>query len=186
MPIYAISLLTVPPAHALTFLNGMQEHDYATAWHCASVNRVDLALLVAYNWPDFLDHAAKLVRDVDHDQDLADILASLQPNDGTGGLLAALASPAVCPLVSLHSSHHCAGINTIAGIVAGYGALFLLKQNAAACATLRTAIFGPSWAAQLAGCMLQLYHACSTMNCVVVTAQTAAMWAYVKSLQLCS
>ena len=49
-----------------------------------------MVTLVAHAWPTFLQQAHELVAAVPHDQDLVDILASLQPIDGSGGLLAAL------------------------------------------------------------------------------------------------
>ena len=73
------------PVHA-------QDHDYATAWRCASTNRVDLVTLIAHAWPEFLERAEDLVRAVPHDQDLVDVLSSLQPNAEASGLVAALGS----------------------------------------------------------------------------------------------
>lgn len=100
----------------------VQDHDYATAWAAASINRVDLAVLVAFRWPDFLQHASDLVHAVPHDQDMVDILSSLQPVDGSGGLLSALKLVAV-------------GINDLVRCKGCAGALLLQACQGAPCRT---------------------------------------------------
>jgi len=40
--------------------NGAQEGEYGEAWTLASAHRVDLNLLVDYNWPAFLSQVCNL------------------------------------------------------------------------------------------------------------------------------
>lgn len=74
----------------------LQAHEYGEAFELTSNNRVDLNVLVDYNWPDFLHHADDFVKEVQYDQDIVDLLAGLKPESVTaeGGLYAAALPPA--------------------------------------------------------------------------------------------
>ena len=64
----------------------MQAGQYAAAWECATVNRMDLSLIAAHAWPRFLAAAPDFVAAVPKDQDLVDFLTSLQPHNARSGL----------------------------------------------------------------------------------------------------
>ena len=64
----------------------MQAGQYAAAWECATVNRMDLSLIAAHAWPRFLAAAPKFVAAVPKDQDLVDFMTSLQPHNARSGL----------------------------------------------------------------------------------------------------
>ncbi|BDA44195.1 Elongator complex protein 1 [Coccomyxa sp. Obi] len=84
------ALVLAALAHALL------ADDYAAAWRLATVNRVDLNVMVDYAWPRFLDHAADFVRAVVDDQAVCDLLAALRADSvaAPGGLYSsALPSP---------------------------------------------------------------------------------------------
>ncbi|CAL5218701.1 g412 [Coccomyxa viridis] len=64
------------------------ENNYGDAWRLATVNRVDLNVLVDYAWPRFLEHAGDFVAAVGDDQAVCDLLAALKEGSVTapGGL----------------------------------------------------------------------------------------------------
>lgn len=81
-----------------------QEDDYAAAWRLATVNRVDLNLIVDYAWPRFLSHARDFVAAVVDDQAVCDLLAALRPDSVAapgGSYVTALPSPPSPSTVSL-------------------------------------------------------------------------------------
>ncbi|CAK0773220.1 hypothetical protein CVIRNUC_004042 [Coccomyxa viridis] len=63
---------------------------FGEAWRLATVNRVDLNVLVDYAWPRFLEHGAQFVAAVGDDQAVCDLLAALKEGSVTaaGGLYA--------------------------------------------------------------------------------------------------
>ncbi|KAL4852847.1 Elongator complex protein 1 [Chlorella vulgaris] len=73
--------------------------DFAAAWELATVNRLDLNVLVDYAWPRFLGLADAFAEQVPSDQDLADLLSALSEADtaAPGGLYAAALPPAPTP-----------------------------------------------------------------------------------------
>ena len=76
-----------------------QAGQYAQAWECATVNRMDQSLIAAHAWPRFLAAAPAFVAAVPKDQDLVDFLTSLQPHDARSGLAVQLKdSEQVCSL----------------------------------------------------------------------------------------
>ena len=114
----------------------MQVQDFATAWRCASINRVDLVTLIAHGWPAFLTTAPLLVAAVPHDQDLVDILTCLQPLDGAGGLLASLSpEQVVWPAPPLSHAPYCLGLRKQRSIVADgmHCSSLLTWQSVVAC-----------------------------------------------------
>ena len=68
----------------------LQENDFGDAWRLATVNRVDLNVLVDYAWPRFLEHGRDFVAAVGDDQAVCDLLAALKDGSVTapGGLYA--------------------------------------------------------------------------------------------------
>lgn len=79
----------------------LQEDDYLQAWQLATVNRVDLNVIVDYAWPRFLQHSRKFVEAVGDDQAVCDLLSALRSDSVTapGGLYAsALPDPDTEPL----------------------------------------------------------------------------------------
>ena len=69
-----------------------QEDDFASAWRLATVNRVDLNILVDYAWPRFLGRAEQFVRALNDDQAVCDVLAALREDSVAkiGGLYASV------------------------------------------------------------------------------------------------
>lgn len=65
--------------------------DFSAAWRLATVNRLDLNVLVDYKWPRFLGQARAFLNGVASDVDAADFVAGLSPASvtATGGLYAA-------------------------------------------------------------------------------------------------
>ena len=57
------NLETVAPRALLltAVVDALARHDYARAWALATINRVDLNLIVDYSWPSFLVHARDFV-----------------------------------------------------------------------------------------------------------------------------
>lgn len=72
-----------------------QDEDYAEAWRLASVHRVDLNLVVDYDWPRFLCRVDSFVEQVPDDQDLVDLLSALREDSvvADGGLYSGLPPP---------------------------------------------------------------------------------------------
>ncbi|GIL71049.1 hypothetical protein Vretimale_4117 [Volvox reticuliferus] len=69
-----------PRALVLAALVGaLRRRDFAEAFRLASVQRVDLNLLVDYGWPSFLAAAASFVAAVPRPSDLCDLLFALRP-----------------------------------------------------------------------------------------------------------
>ncbi|GIL52022.1 hypothetical protein Vafri_7984, partial [Volvox africanus] len=69
-----------PRALVLAALVGaLRRRDFAEAFRLASVQRVDLNLLVDYGWPSFLTAAASFVAVVSRPSDLCDLLFALRP-----------------------------------------------------------------------------------------------------------
>ena len=74
----------------------VQADAFGEAWRLATVNRVDLNVLVDYAWPRFLEHGSQFVAAVGDDQAICDLLAALKEGSVTaaGGLYArALPNP---------------------------------------------------------------------------------------------
>ena len=73
-----------------TTVTNMQADAFGEAWRLATVNRVDLNVLVDYAWPRFLEHGVQFVAAVGDDQAVCDLLAALKEGSVTaaGGLYA--------------------------------------------------------------------------------------------------
>lgn len=67
--------LVLPAVAAL-----LDESDYKGSWKMATVNRLDLNILVDYRWPRFLYHAADFLLAVGSDMEVATFIASLNEN----------------------------------------------------------------------------------------------------------
>ena len=87
-------------ASAESLLLCLQAEDYAAAWDCICVNRMDMALIASHAWPRFLERAGAFVHAVPRDQDLCDFLAALRPH-GPGGLAAQLQAAGQVPADAL-------------------------------------------------------------------------------------
>ena len=61
----------------------LQENNYGEAWRLATLNRVDLNVLVDYAWPRFLEHGRYFVAAVGDDQAVCDLLAALKEGSVT-------------------------------------------------------------------------------------------------------
>lgn len=70
----------------------MQADEYGEAFQMAISHRVDVNLIVDYQWPKFLVKASLFVREVPDDQDLVDLLSALNEQNITSseGLYAGL------------------------------------------------------------------------------------------------
>ena len=82
----------------------VQADAFGEAWRLATVNRVDLNVLVDYAWPRFLEHGTQFVAAVGDDQAVCDLLAALKEGSVTaaGGLYArALPNP---PAAQVHQA----------------------------------------------------------------------------------
>ncbi|KAF5832885.1 IKI3 family-domain-containing protein [Dunaliella salina] len=72
--------------------DALQARAYAAAWELATTNRVDLNLLVDWNWPAFLYDVPAFVAAVPAPSDLTDLLFALRPGNmcHEGGLYAGI------------------------------------------------------------------------------------------------
>jgi len=72
--------------------DALQARAYAAAWELATTNRVDLNLLVDWNWPAFLYDVPAFVAAVPAPSDLTDLLFALRPGNmcDEGGLYAGI------------------------------------------------------------------------------------------------
>ncbi|KAK9915662.1 hypothetical protein WJX75_002381 [Coccomyxa subellipsoidea] len=76
------NLETVSPRALVlaALVQALLEDDYAAAWRLATVNRVDLNIIVDYAWPRFLAHVSEFVHALVDDQAVCDLLAALRPD----------------------------------------------------------------------------------------------------------
>lgn len=121
--------------------------DYERAWSLATVNRLDLNVLVDYRWPKFLSQAAELLRAVGSDVDVADFLALLNPGS------VAAEGGAYANVLSTHAAQsHANAPGDAAELLRGFGVSQSAPELqsappeggnkvAAVCAAVREAIF---------------------------------------------
>ena len=106
----------------VTAISKMQADAFGEAWRLATVNRVDLNVLVDYAWPRFLEHGAQFVAAVGDDQAVCDLLAALKEGSVTaaGGLYAQALPDPPAAQVRPHLPSWCALMQSTYVAVAQY------------------------------------------------------------------
>ena len=100
-------------------VTNMQADAFGEAWRLATVNRVDLNVLVDYAWPRFLEHGAQFVAAVGDDQAVCDLLAALKEGSVTaaGGLYARALPDPPAAQVRHHPLTWCASMQSTCAAV---------------------------------------------------------------------